>query len=129
VTAAPWPRRYALFCGVFLLLQGMATLAARLLPAVDHAMPWLLATTRMMPLHSALHIVTALLAFAVVAIGPAAAWWFAAGFGAFYAALGTLGLLTGHGLGLHLQAFDHPFHILLGTLGLLAAWRSRRGHR
>lgn len=121
-----WPRLYALFCGVFLILQGTSTLVARLVPAVDAAAPWLLRATRMMPVHSALHIVTALLAFAVLALGARATWWFAAGFGAFYAALGVLGLATGHGLGLHLQTFDHPFHILLGGLGILAAWRGPR---
>src|SRR5947207_1390489 len=109
-----WPRGYALFCGVFLILQGASTLAARLVPTVDAAMPWLLRATRMMPVHSLLHIATGLLALAVLALGRGATWWFAAGFGAFYAALGLLGLATGHELGLHLQSFDHPLQILLG---------------
>ncbi len=121
-----WPGRYALFCGVFLILQGVSTLVARLVPAVDAAVPWLLRATRMMPVHSVLHIASALLAFGALALGHRATWLFAAIFGTFYLALGALGLATGHGLGLHLQTFDHPFHILLGGLGLLAAWHGPR---
>ncbi len=124
--ASLWPRRYALFCGGFLIVQGVSTLAARLVPAVDAAVPWLLRATRMEPVHSVLHIATALLAFSVLWLGARATWWFAAGFGGCYAGLGVLGFATGHSLGLHLQPFDHPFHILLGTLGLVAAWLGRR---
>lgn len=76
----------------------------------------------MQPLHSTLHVATALLALAVLGWGLRATWHFARGFGGFYAGLGLVGLLTGHDLGLHLQPFDHPFHVLLGGLGLVAAW-------
>lgn len=116
-------RWYAWFCGVFLLLQGVSTLAARLVPQVDQALPALLRVTRMVPIHSVLHIATAFLAFVVIAHGSAATRWFAVIFGTFYAGLGALGASTGHTLGLGLQPFDHPFHILLGLLGLAAAWR------
>jgi hypothetical protein len=80
----------------------------------------------MVPLHSSLHIATALLAFAVIALGARATWWFAVLFGSFYAGLGVLGLATGHSMGLGLKAFDHPFHIVLGLLGIAAAWRTPR---
>lgn len=120
-------RAYAWFCGVFLVLQGSSTLVARLVPGVDRMFPALLRTTRMMPVHSILHIATALLAFFVLLRGARATWWFAILFGGFYAGLGLLGLASGRTLGLGLQAFDHPFHILLGALGLVAAWRSGRG--
>jgi hypothetical protein len=98
-------RKYAWFCGIFLLLQGASTLAARLIPGVDRAFPLLLRATRMEPAHSTLHIATALLAFAVLGIGDRAAGWFALLFGTFYAGLGFLGLATGHSMGLGLQAF------------------------
>lgn len=136
-------RTYAWFCALFLLLQGASTLAARLFPAVDRAIPLLLASTRMVPRHSVLHIATALLAFAALAIGARGAWWFAVLFGSFYAALGAIGAigaidasglpgggraedLCGVTAALGLQAFDHPFHVLLGLLGILAAWRTPR---
>jgi predicted Kef-type K+ transport protein len=120
---------YALFCGVFLLVQGTSTLAARLVPAIDRAIPALLATTQMVPTHSLLHIVTALAAFATIAAGARAMFGFALAFGAFYVGLALAGIASGHRLGLGLQPFDHPFHLLLGGLGLLAAWRARRSAR
>ncbi len=134
-------RGYAWFCGAFLLLQGGSTLAARLLPEFDRAFPLLLRATRMVPAHSVLHLATALLAFAALAAGARATWWFAALFGSFYAGLGLLGLLAGRGrlatpesagdlcggsMGLGLQPFDHPFHILLGLVGLVAALATPR---
>jgi hypothetical protein len=119
-------RWYAWFCGVFLLLQGVSTLAARLSPRIDQAFPFLLRTTRMMPVHSVLHISTALLAFLAIARGAAATWWFAALFGAFYAGLGLLGAASGRALGLGLQPFDHPFHIVLGLVGVVVAWKTPR---
>jgi hypothetical protein len=117
---------YALFSGIFLLLQGTSTLAARLVPEVDRAFPLLLRATQMVPAHSLLHIATAFLAFGVIALGGTATWWFALLFGAFYAGLGFLGLGTGHSMGLGLKPFDHPFHIVLGLLGIAAAWRTGR---
>lgn len=118
-------RWFAIFCAVFLLAQGLSTLVARQVAAVDRAVPWLLATTHMQPLHSMLHIATALLAVAVLRAGARATWWFAAGFGGFYLTLGVVGVLSGRGLGLHLQPFDHPFHLLLGGLGVAATFASR----
>lgn len=119
------PRWYCWFSGIFLFAQGVSTLVARLVPTVDRAAPWLLATTHMQPIHSTLHIATALLAFTALLAGARATWWFAAGFGAFYLTLGLVGAATGRGLGLHLQTFDHPFHILFGGLGVAAALLGR----
>ena len=79
----------------------------------------------MQPLHSTLHIATALVAFAALARGAVALWWFAASFGVFYLALGAAGQIGGHGFGLQLQPFDHPFHLLLGGLGATAAFLGR----
>lgn len=126
---------YAWFCGVFLLLQGSSTLLARLIPEVDRTFPWLLRATQMVPAHSALHIATALLALSVLLLGARPTWWFAVLFGSFYFGLGVLGLVRGTGgpddfcgltTGLGLRAFDHPFHVLLGLLGIVAAWATRQ---
>ena len=115
-------RAYAWLVGVFLLVQGLSTLAARLVPALDAAIPALLQQTRMVPAHSLLHIATGLVALAVLRWGTAKArLWFALGFGLFYVGLALAGMATGLALGLGLQPFDHPFHLLLGGLGLLAS--------
>jgi hypothetical protein len=115
-------RLYVLFAGVFLLLQGTSTLAARLYPPFDRAFPWVLELTRLVPTHSLLHIITALIALAIFFKGSArAAFWFSVLFGLFYLGLAVVGHVTGSQLGLGLQPFDHPFHVALGGLGLLAA--------
>ena len=50
-------------------------------------------------------------------------------YGLFYIGLAMLGIITGSMLGLGLQPFDHPFHILLGGMGIAAAWFERRRGR
>ena len=115
------PLWYAWVVGGFLLLQGVSTLLFRLVPALDHAFPALLAVTQMLPIHSLLHIGTGMLALAVIRYGGRGTWWFALGFGVFYSLLGLGGLLSGNPLGLGLQVFDHPFHLVVGVPGLLAA--------
>ena len=116
------PRRYALVVGGFLLLQGVFTLLFRLYEPLDRAFPALLAITQMIPPHSLLHIVTGVLAVAVLLLGGiAGAWWYALLFGVFYTALGIVAPLTGMTFGLGLQPFDHPFHLVVGVPGLLAA--------
>jgi hypothetical protein len=114
-------RVYTMLAGGFLLLQGSSTLAFRLFPSLDQTFPPLLAITQMIPSHSILHIVSGLLAGGVLLVPRwSGAYWFALGFGLFYFSLGVIGLLTGHPTYLGLQMFDHPFHILLGGLGLVA---------
>jgi hypothetical protein len=116
------PAWYTFVSGGFLLLQGMSTLLFRLVPALDRAFPALLETTRMIPVHSTLHIVTGLLALGTLRWGGTRGpWWFALLFGLFYTALGLIGILAGQTFGLGLQPFDHPFHLLVGVPGLLAA--------
>jgi hypothetical protein len=115
-----WPTRaYALLAGLFLLAQGASTLAARLVPSVDRAMPWLLGLTQMIAVHSSLHLATAVLAG--LAIATRQTRLFAFGFGIFYTGLALTGWATGSQLCLGLQPFDHPFHLVLGGLGLFAA--------
>src|SRR5438552_2050722 len=107
------PSWYTFASGGFLFLQGTSTLLAQLVPVFDRAVPGLLETTRMTPIHSTLHIVTGLLAFGILRWGgEQGAFGFALLFGAFYTLLGTIGLLTGGSFGLGLQPFDHPFHLL-----------------
>ena len=117
------PVWYTAFIGGFLLLQGTSTLVFRLVPPLDRAFPALLDVTQMIPIHSALHIVTGLLAVAVLRSGGArGAWLYAFLFGLFYTSLGVVALLSGMTLGLGLQPFDHPFHLVAGVPGLIAAW-------
>ena len=114
-------RAFCWFLTVALLLQGMSTLAARLIPAIDRAFPALLVHTQMQPTHSLLHIVTGLIGLAVlVAAGARGAFHFALWFSLFYTALAAVGMATGASLGLGLQTFDHPFHFFIGGLGLIA---------
>jgi hypothetical protein len=115
-------RLYTAFSGIFLLLQGTSTLAFRLIPSLDEAFPALLSITRMIPPHSILHILTGILALVVLIRGEERGpFWFAAGFGIFYTGLAFFGIITHLPTVLDLQPFDHPFHLVLGMLGLLAA--------
>ena len=116
-------RLYTAAAGIFLLLQGTSTLLFRLIPSLDEAFPFLLGITQMVPPHSILHIITGLLALLILfGPWPRGTYWFALGFGLFYVCLGVIGLFTGHPAYLRMQPFDHPFHILLGGLGLVAAY-------
>ena len=128
MTRAP-AHLYTIFAGMFLMLQGAFTLAFRLIPSLDQAFPQLLATTRMVPPHSSLHILTGILALVVLVRGGDGPFWFALSFGLFYVALAFLGMTEHHPKLLGLQAFDHPFHLLLGSLGLMAAALSVRSRR
>lgn len=120
-------RTYTFTGGVFLLLQGASTLAFRLSPKLDAMCPQLLATTGMMPAHSTLHIVSGIVALALFWRGGArGVLGFAAIFGALYTALAIFGWLAGDPTFLHLQPFDHAFHLGFGTLGMLAAWLTIR---
>jgi hypothetical protein len=115
-------RFYTAFSGIFLLIQGISTLAFRLLPVLDEAFPALLAITQMVPVHSTLHILTGMAALAILFRGgERGAFLFAAGFGAFYTGLALFGLITHHPTILRLQPFDHPFHLILGAWGLMVA--------
>jgi hypothetical protein len=107
------------FLGAF---QGILSLAFYFFPALDQAIPFLAAVPHMIPIHSTLHLVTSILAIVIFYRGgERGSFWFALGFGLFYTALGLAGWLTGQQFGLGLMPFDHPFHLFLGTLGLLAA--------
>ena len=107
------------FLGVF---QAILSYGFHFFPSLDQAVPFLQAIPHMIPIHSTLHFVTSILALGIFFRGgERGAFWFAFGFGLFYMALGLAGWLTGQQFGLGLQPFDHPFHLFLGTLALLAA--------
>lgn len=109
-----------------LLLQGGVTLLARLVPAVDQAVPAILVQTQMIVPHSLLHIATGLLAWWLLRRGgPDGPWRFLAGFGLFYTALGAAGAASHWPFGLGLQPLDHPIHLVLGGGALGAAWLGR----
>jgi hypothetical protein len=121
---------YARIIGGFLLVQGLTTGTLLLVDPLDKAFPGILDTTEMVLQHSALHVLTGLLALAILRWGGERDLWrFALGFGLFYTALGAGGLVTGHSPGLGLQPFDHSFHLVAGLPGLLAAWFARPGRR
>lgn len=116
-------RLFTTFVGIFLLVQGTSTLLFRLVPSLDRAFPQLLAVTHMVSVHSMLHIVTGAIAIIILGRGgERGPLWFAAGFGLFYTALAIYGFLTGTPTIFHLQPFDHPFHLLIGVWGLVAAF-------
>jgi hypothetical protein len=93
---------------------------------LDEAFPPLLAITQMVPPHSILHILTGVSALIILLrAGRAGTFWFAALFGAFYFGLAVFGMMTGHPTLLGLQSFDHPFHLALGSLGVLTAGLAR----
>ena len=116
---------YTAVSGIFLLIQGTSTLVFHLYPALDRAFPALLDITQMIPVHSMLHILTGILAVTILYRGgERGAHGFALGFGSFYLLLGLAGVLSGLPLGLGLQPFDHPIHLVLGAAGLLATYLS-----
>jgi len=115
-------RLYTAIAGIFLLLQGTSTLAFRLYPPLDRAFPPLLAVTQMVPVHSILHILTGVLALAVLyGGGERGVFWFATGFGLFYTGLAIYGMVTMQSTIFELKPFDHPVHLLLGAAGLITA--------
>jgi len=121
---------YTAIAGIFLLLQGTSTLAFRLLPALDRAFPRLLGITKMIPAHSLLHIVTGLLALAILSRGGSrGTFWFAAGFGTFYTGLALHGYIVGSPTIFGLQSFDHPIHLFLGVWGWIAAGMETLQHK
>jgi hypothetical protein len=115
-------RLYTAVYGFVGLFQATLSFAFYFFPELDQAFPFLLAMPHMIPIHSTLHFVTSILALVIFYRGgERGAFWFSFGFGLFYIGLGLAGWLTGQQLGLGLQPFDHPFHLFLGALALLAA--------
>ena len=115
-------RLYTAVYGLLGVFQAILSYGFHFFPSLDQAVPFLQAIPHMIPIHSTLHFVTSILALVIFFRGgERGAFWFAFGFGLFYITLGLAGWLTGQQFGLGLQPFDHPFHLFLGTLALLAA--------
>jgi hypothetical protein len=115
-------RLYTAVYGFLGLFQALLSYGFHFFPKLDQVLPFLQAVPHMIPVHSTLHFVTSILAIVIFFRGgDRAAFWFAFGFGLFYSALGFAGWLTDQQFGLGLQPFDHPFHLFLGSLALLAA--------
>ena len=107
------------FLGVF---QASLSYGFHFFPSLDQTVPFLQAVPHMIPIHSTLHLVSSIVALVLFFRGgERGAFWFCFGFGLFYTTLGVAGWLTGLQFGLGLKPFDHPFHLFLGTLALLAA--------
>jgi hypothetical protein len=74
--------------------------------------------------HAGLHVVwgLVLLAFAALAVHPPVLIGLGCAFGAFYTALGVIGLFDKAAFGLHLGWGENAFHLLVGPLALMLAW-------
>ncbi|HYN87159.1 MAG TPA: hypothetical protein VER55_01455 [Ardenticatenaceae bacterium] len=117
--AAYW---YTIAASTLALLEGVATLLFRIVPALDQRFPALLGSTQKIPTHSLLHVAIGVTGFMfLLRGGRRGSLLFATGLGSFYLALAFAGALGGYRLGIGLQPFDHTFHLIYGTLGLLAA--------
>ncbi len=120
-------RIFTSFVGKFLLIHGVLTLIFRLVPPLDAAFPFLLAVTKMSVPHSILHIVTGLVALAILRWGNLRdCIYYAVAVGLLYGGLGVYCMVTMHATFFKLQLFDHPFHMLVGMAGLACAAQSFR---
>jgi len=118
-----------------LLLQGLGSLAFRLAPALSAAAPYLVRGILGIDFwHAWIHIIWGVVGVGMLIArsvrGPAL--WLALIFGVFYTALGILGVMVYHPLGLELDGFENGFHLTAGPLtlllGALAAIRPAREH-
>jgi hypothetical protein len=118
-------RWYVVLLGAGLLLEGAGLLV---LDRLGASLPLTSNDVR----HNLLHVVwgIALLAVSVLARGglEIRAVWAAVIFGAFYVALGVVGLTIDHPFGLQLGPGENTFHFTVGPLALvLGAWALRAG--
>ena len=105
-----------------LLLHGLVSLVFRLDPSLAAAMPYLVRGIFGIDLwHAWIHIVWGSLGIVILARSSArqAQIWLALGFGAFYSALGIVGVWIHHPLGLELDIFENAFHLTVGPATLL----------
>jgi tetrahydromethanopterin S-methyltransferase subunit C len=115
---------YITVLGVVLLLEGALLLV---LDSTGAPVPISTSDTR----HNALHVASgiALIGVSIVSRGGhrLRAVWASLLFGAFYIALGVLGLTVDHPFGLQLGPGENLFHFTVGPLAfLLGAWESGR---
>ena len=116
---------WALMVG--LLLQGIGALAFRLLPALAASAPYIVrGALGIDAWHAIIHIVWGSAGIAILLRHSRHALiQLALIFGAFYTALGILGVAVHHPLGLELDWIENAFHLTAGPasllLGVLAA--------
>lgn len=126
------PARVFIFVlSLFSMIEGGLSLLAHASSDADKFLSFI---HKMDQVHSGLHVANALVGFGFLLFGTREGCrWFAAVFGASYAALGVVGAVahaSGNGeLGLGLVTADHPLHIVIGLAGVFAAWRSGLGAR
>jgi hypothetical protein len=106
-----------------LLAQGLGSLVLRLAPELDARSPYLVSGVLGIDIwHALIHIVWGAAGLLLLArLGRRIAGRLALVFGLFYTALGLLGVLVHHPLGLKLDLFENGFHLVAGPLALLAA--------
>jgi len=105
-----------------LLVQGLGSLMFRLAPALPAAAPYLVrGALGIDRWHAWIHIVWGTAGVVLLAVQPTlrAAARLALVFGVFYTALGLLGVIVYHPLGLELDWFENAFHLTAGPLTLL----------
>lgn len=122
---------YVLMAG--LLVQGLGSLLFRLRPELADASPYAIRGVFGIDFsHAWIHIAWGVAGLVVLArfATARAAVNLALIFGVFYTALGVLGVLTHHPLGLELDLLENGFHLIVGPLtlliGLLGARRLTR---
>jgi len=112
-------RLYMLVLGAGLLLDGALLLV---LNALAVQAPFNITDTR----HNLLHLVWGVILLAVSFGSEVRAMWAALVFGAFYIALGVLGLTIDQPFGLQLGPGENAFHFTVGPIALvLGAWALR----
>jgi hypothetical protein len=125
-TRRPAPlREWTAVVGALLLAQGVLSLAVDLLGVTLQP---LLQAFIGDPLHASIHVLwgAAMLTLLVVRGDRPTLARASVGFGVFYVALGTLGVLVHHPFGLMLGPGENAFHFLVGPAALVVGiW----GHR
>jgi hypothetical protein len=111
---------WVLMTGLF--LQGLGSLIFRLAPALAADAPYLVRGILGIDFwHAWIHIIWGIIGVVLLVARPSrgAAIWLALSFGAFYTALGVLGVTIHHPLGLELDWFENSFHLAAGPATLV----------
>jgi hypothetical protein len=108
---------YILVLGAGLILDGALLLVLNALGAQISGV-----NTTDVP-HNVLHVVSGIVLLAVSVRSQVRAMWAAVVFGAFYTALGIIGLTIDRPFGLQLGPGENAFHLIVGPLALvMGAW-------
>lgn len=114
-------RLYLSLLGATLLVQGIVSLALRLL--VISVPPVVLAFVNADDLHAAIHIIWGVPLLLATGASDRSQALLTIIFGVFYVGLAFLGVLIHHPLGLQLGPGENAFHFIVGPLALvLGVW-------